>query len=88
MSESLSSSAFGWKRTLVFVWGGEFASVLTSSVLQMGLIWHVTLSAQSASALALITLAAFLPMALLPARSSTASRSSAHSSEPICSLLR
>ena len=54
-----------WKRSLVLVWLGEAFSVLTSSVLQMGLIWHVTLTTGSAGALSLVSLAGFLPMAVL-----------------------
>ncbi len=49
----------------VLVWLGEAFSVLTSSVLQMGLIWHVTLTTGSAGALSLVSLAGFLPMAVL-----------------------
>lgn len=60
-----------WKRSLALVWIGEFFSVLTSSVLQMGLIWHVTLTTNSASALSLVSLAAFLPTALLGAFAGT-----------------
>ncbi len=60
-----------WKRSLAIVWIGEFFSVLTSSILQMGLIWHVTLSTGSASALSFVSLAAFLPMALLGAFAGT-----------------
>ena len=56
-----------WKRSLAIVWIGEFFSVLTSSILQMGLIWHVTLTTGSASACRSCSLAAFLPMALLGA---------------------
>ena len=29
-----------WQFKLCFVWGGELVSTLTSSILQMGLIWH------------------------------------------------
>lgn len=54
-----------WKRSLALVWLGEAFSVLTSSVLQMGLIWHVTLTTESAAALSLVSLAGFLPMASL-----------------------
>lgn len=60
-----------WKRSLAVVWIGEFFSVLTSSILQMGLIWHVTLTTGSASALSFVSLAAFLPMALLGAFAGT-----------------
>lgn len=54
-----------WKRSLVLVWLGEAFSVLTSSVLQMGLIWHVTLTTGSAGVLSLVSLVGFLPMAVL-----------------------
>lgn len=60
-----------WKRSLAIVWIGEFVSVLTSSILQMGLIWHVTLTTNSASALSFMSLVAFLPMALLGAFAGT-----------------
>ena len=53
-----------WKRTLACVWGGELVSVLTSSVLQMGFIWHITYATGSASMLSLASLAGFLPLAL------------------------
>ena len=54
-----------WKRSLALVWLGEAFSVLTSSVLQMGLIWHVALTTGSAGALSLVSFAGFLPMAVL-----------------------
>lgn len=57
-----ASSSWIWK--LGFVWGGELVSVLTSSILQMGLIWHITLATNSASMLSLASLAGFLPLAL------------------------
>lgn len=53
-----------WKLRLACVWGGELVSVLTSSVLQMGFVWHITLTTNSASALSLASLAGFLPLAL------------------------
>ena len=66
-----SNPRASWKRSLAIVWIGEFFSVLTSSILQMGLIWHVTLTTGSASALSFVSLAAFLPMALLGAFAGT-----------------
>lgn len=54
----------GWKVKLACVWGGELVSVLTSSILQMGLVWHITLTTNSASMLSLASLAGFLPLAL------------------------
>ena len=56
-----------WQVKLAFVWGGELLSILTSSILQMGLIWHIALSTDSASTLALASLAGFLPLALIGA---------------------
>lgn len=53
-----------WRLKLACVWGGELVSVLTSSVLQMGFVWHITLSTGSASMLSLASLAGFLPLAL------------------------
>lgn len=53
-----------WMLKLGFVWGGELVSVLTSSILQMGFIWHITFTTNSASMLSLASLAGFLPLAL------------------------
>lgn len=53
-----------WKARLALVWGGELVSVLTSSVLQMGLIWHITITTGSAGMLSLASLAGFLPLAI------------------------
>lgn len=53
-----------WKARLALVWGGELVSVLTSSVLQMGLIWHITIATGSAGMLSLASLAGFLPLAV------------------------
>lgn len=54
-----------WKLKLACVWGGELVSVLTSSIMQMGFIWHITLATNSASMLSLASLMGFLPLALL-----------------------
>ena len=54
-----------WGPALALVWGGELVSVLTSSVLQMGFIWHITLSTDSAGMLSLASLAGFLPLAVV-----------------------
>ena len=53
-----------WKLKLACVWGGELVSVLTSSILQMGFVWHITLTTNSASMLSLASFAGFLPLAL------------------------
>ena len=57
-------SSSSWMLKLGFVWGGELVSVLTSSILQMGFIWHITFVTNSASMLSLASLAGFLPLAL------------------------
>lgn len=54
-----------WQAKLACVWVGELVSVLTSSILQMGFIWHITLATNSASMLSLASLAGFLPLALI-----------------------
>lgn len=53
-----------WRLKLACVWGGELVSVLTSSILQMGFVWHITLTTNSASMLSLASLAGFFPLAL------------------------
>lgn len=58
-----TTSSRGWIRTVATVWGGELFSVLTSSVLQMGLIWHITTTTKSALAVTLASLVGFLPTA-------------------------
>lgn len=54
-----TTSSRGWIRTVATVWGGELFSVLTSSVLQMGLIWHITTTTKSALAVTLASLVGF-----------------------------
>lgn len=54
-----------WKRQIGVVWGGEAISVLTSSILQMGFIWHIMAQTNSASMVALASAAGFLPLALI-----------------------
>lgn len=56
--------SMSWVTKLAFVWGGELVSVLTSSILQMGFVWHITLTTNSTSMLSLASLAGFLPLAL------------------------
>ena len=53
-----------WRLKLACVWGGELVSILTSSILQMGFIWHITLTTGAASMLSLASLMGFLPLAL------------------------
>lgn len=60
-----------WKRNYAILWGGQAVSLLTSSILQMALIWHLTASTQSALVLSMASLAGFLPSALLGAVAGT-----------------
>lgn len=54
-----------WRRTFVAIWSGQAISILTSSVLQMAIVWYVTQKTGSAALLSLATLIGFLPQALL-----------------------
>lgn len=54
-----------WKKDFGLLWAGQAVSVLTSSVVQMALIWTLTMETQSAMILSLASLAGFLPNALL-----------------------
>lgn len=54
-----------WKRDFYILWSGQAISILTSSVLQMALIWHLTERTQSAMVLSMASLAGFLPSAVL-----------------------
>ena len=54
-----------WKRNYGILLAGEAVSVLTSSILQMALIWHLTATTGSALVLSAASLAGFLPNAVL-----------------------
>ena len=54
-----------WKKDFYILWAGQAVSVLTSSILQMALIWHLTAITQSAFILSMASLAGFLPSAVL-----------------------
>lgn len=54
-----------WRRTFITIWSGQAISILTSSVLQMAIVWYITQKTQSAALLSLATLIGFLPQALL-----------------------
>ncbi len=54
-----------WKRTFITIWSGQAVSILTSSVLQMAIVWYITQRTGSAALLSLATLIGFLPQALL-----------------------
>lgn len=59
------------KRNYAILWGGQAVSLLTSSILQMALIWHLTATTQSALVLSMASLAGFLPSAVLGAVAGT-----------------
>ncbi len=54
-----------WKKEFYTLWSGQAFSVLSSSILQMALIWHLTATTQSAFVLSMASLAGFLPNAVL-----------------------
>ncbi|WP_352407254.1 MFS transporter [Acetoanaerobium noterae] len=54
-----------WKKEFYTLWSGQAFSVLSSSILQIALIWHLTATTQSAFVLSMASLAGFLPNAVL-----------------------
>ncbi|MFD1956356.1 MFS transporter [Paenibacillus thailandensis] len=54
-----------WKRTFAIIFSGQIFSILTSSMVQFSIIWHLTETTHSAVVLTIAGLIAFLPQALL-----------------------
>lgn len=54
-----------WKRTFAFIFSGQIFSILTSSMVQFAIIWHLTESTGSAAVLMIAGLVGFLPQAIL-----------------------
>lgn len=54
-----------WKMKFYTIWAGQAVSILTSSVLQMALIWNLTEKTGSAAILSIASIAGFLPTAVL-----------------------
>ncbi|RDY28264.1 MFS transporter [Romboutsia weinsteinii] len=54
-----------WKYKFLTIWFGQSISFLTSAVLQMALIWHLSVSTESAAILSFASIVAFLPNAVL-----------------------
>lgn len=54
-----------WKRTIFTIWTGQSVSLLTSSVMQMSLIWYLTATTGSARILTFATFCGFFPQAIL-----------------------
>lgn len=54
-----------WKTQFAVLWLGQAISILTSAILQMALIWHLSFQTGSAAVLSLASIAAFFPTAVL-----------------------
>lgn len=54
-----------WKRKILALWFGQSISLLSSSVLQMSIIWYITQTTGSATILTCATLCGFFPQAVL-----------------------
>lgn len=54
-----------WKKTFALIFTGQIFSILTSSMVQFAIIWHLTATTESAIVLMIAALAGFLPQALL-----------------------
>ncbi len=54
-----------WKPKILTIWLGQSVSLLSSSVLQMAIIWHLSARTGSASVLTIATLCGFVPQAIL-----------------------
>lgn len=54
-----------WKRSFLTIWAGQAVSLITSSILQMAIIWYLTDTTGSALVLSMATMVGFLPQAIL-----------------------
>ena len=54
-----------WKNKFIILGSAQAISMLTSSVLQMSVVWHLTLRTESAIVITMATLCSFMPRALL-----------------------
>jgi DHA3 family macrolide efflux protein-like MFS transporter len=54
-----------WKKKFAFIFSGQLFSILTTSMVQFSIIWHLTETTQSAVVLMIASLVGFLPQALL-----------------------
>ncbi|WP_099519413.1 MFS transporter [Paenibacillus sp. BIHB 4019] len=54
-----------WQKTFAIIFSGQIFSILTSSMVQFSVIWHLTQTSGSASVLMIAGLAGFLPQAVL-----------------------
>lgn len=53
-----------WKRNFFTIWAGQAASIVTSAILQMAIVWYLTEKTGSAMVLSMATLVGFLPQAV------------------------
>jgi DHA3 family macrolide efflux protein-like MFS transporter len=53
-----------WKRSFFTIWAGQAVSLITSAILQMAIIWHLTNTTGSALVLSIASLVGFLPQAI------------------------
>ncbi|MCC0648697.1 MFS transporter [Clostridioides sp. ZZV15-6598] len=54
-----------WKKEFLIIWSGQAVSILTSSIIQMAIIWYLTDKTKSAAILSFATFIGFLPQAIL-----------------------
>lgn len=54
-----------WKRSFTLIFSGQIFSILTTSMVQFAIIWHLTATTGSAVVLMIAGLAGFLPQAVL-----------------------
>jgi len=54
-----------WKKTFAIIFSGQIFSILTTSMVQFSIIWHLTETTKSAVVLTIAGLIGFLPQALL-----------------------
>ncbi|QMV42343.1 MFS transporter [Cohnella cholangitidis] len=54
-----------WKKAFAIIFSGQIFSILTSSMVQFSIIWHLTETTESAVVLTMAGLVAFMPQAIL-----------------------
>ncbi|MFD0672883.1 MFS transporter [Cohnella sp. GCM10027633] len=54
-----------WKKAFAYIFAGQIFSILTSSMVQFSIIWHLTETTESAVVLTIAGMIAFLPQAVL-----------------------
>lgn len=54
-----------WKKKFIIIFGGQVASILTSSIIQFTIIWYLTFTTESATVLAISTIVSIMPQVLI-----------------------